>query len=305
MLSKCQQIYLALKPRRSGRILNVLSHDSHSKSQQIAQRLFSTIATYPLRTTSSPSFRGTTTHRQRIAVFTSFRRHVSPPSFRTNKHTHQVTCNGQDYTDSGTTFLYQADASVHNVSLSAGLNPGGFGLFITGEGFVNSTSLCCRVGGSNTPATFLSSTVVLCFVPRTASVSIRGSSVEEATAAESGGGEGSGEGVVRGFGPRKGDDGSSPDVWLGPLDDDGKIFFVEVSNNGLDFTADRVSYTVEQACPGGSFCVGPGSASILPCPQVTRNTVVQMVDVRNQPPFHVWGTRDQPPNTCTIWLQRR
>lgn len=184
-----------------------------------------------------------------------------------------MTCNGQDYTDSETTFLYQADASVHNVSLSAGLDPGGFGLFITGEGFVNSTSLSCRVGGSNTPATFLSSTVVLCFVPRPAAVSIRGSSAEKATAAESEGEE-SGEGVVRGFGPREGDDGSSPDVWLGPLDGDGKTFFVEVSNNGLDFTADRVSYTVEQACPGGSFCVGPDSASILPCPQVTRITVV-------------------------------
>lgn len=159
---------------------------------------------------------------------------------------------------------------MHNVSLSAGLDPGGFGLFIAGVGFANSTSLSCRVGGSNTPATFLSSTVVLCFVPRASSVSIRGSSAAEATAAESGG-EGSGEEAVRGFGPRRGDDGSSPDVWLGPLDGDGKTFFVEVSNNGLDFTADRVSYTVEQACPGGSFCVGPDSASILPCPQVTRN----------------------------------
>lgn len=186
--------------------------------------------------------------------------------------TPQVTCNGQDYTDSGTTFLYQADASVHNVSLSAGLDPGGFGLFISGEGFVNSTSLFCRVGGSNTPATFLSSTVVLCFVPRAATGSIRGSSAEQATVAEIGG-EGSGEGVVRGFGPRAGDDGSSPDAWLGPPDGGGKTFFVEVSNNGLDFTADRVSYTVEQACPGGSFCVGPDPASILPCPQVTRSAV--------------------------------
>lgn len=174
-----------------------------------------------------------------------------------------MTCNGQDYTDSGTTFLYQADASVHNISLSAGLDPGGFGIFVSGEGFVNSTSLSCRIGGSNTPATFLTSSVVLCFVPRAASVSIRGSSVEEVTAAERSGGE-----AIRGFGPRQGDDGSSPGVWLGPLDGDGKIFYVEVSNNGLDFTANRVSYTVEHACPGGSFCVGPDAASILPCPQV-------------------------------------
>ncbi|CAN0014344.1 unnamed protein product, partial [Hapterophycus canaliculatus] len=151
----------------------------------------------------------------------------------------EVTCNGQDYTNSGTAFLYQADASVYNVSLAVGLDPGGFGLFITGEGFVNSTSLTCRIGGSNTPATFLSSGVVVCF----------------------------GEGTPRGFGPRKGDDGSSPSAWLGPLDGYGNEFYVEVSNNGMDFTADRVTYTVEQACPGGSFCTGPDAASILPCPQ--------------------------------------
>lgn len=201
-----------------------------------------------------------------LTAFVLYKTSISPVAFLAQTHTQQqVTCNGHDYTDSGTTFLYQADASVHNISLSAGLDPGGFGLFISGERFVNSTSLSCRIGGSNTPATFLSSTVVLCFVPRAASASIRGSSAEEAAtaAAEGGGGE-----AIRGFGPREGDDGSSPGVWLGPLDGDGKVFYVEVSNNGLDFTADRVSYTVEQACPGGSFCVGPEAASILPCPQV-------------------------------------
>lgn len=189
----------------------------------------------------------------------------------------QVTCNGQDYTDSGTTFLYQADTSVHNISLAAGLDPGGSALFITGENFVNSTSLSCRIGGSNNPATFLSASTVLCFVPRAASASIRGSSAELAAAVfetvDAGEVEersGYNRETNRGFGPREGDDGSSPDSWLGPLDGDGDSFYVEVSNNGLDYTADRVIYTVEQACPGGSFCVGPGAASILPCPQVRR-----------------------------------
>lgn len=44
--------------------------------------------------------------------------------------------------------------------------------------------------------------------------------------------------------------------------------YTQVSNNGLDFTADRVVYTVEQSCPGGNFCVGPSETSILLCPQV-------------------------------------
>ncbi|CAM9397259.1 unnamed protein product, partial [Laminaria digitata] len=135
----------------------------------------------------------------------------------------QVTCNDQDYTDSGITFLYQADASVDNISLKSGLDPGGFGLFVTGENFVNSTSLACRVGGSNTEATFLLPSLVLCFVPRSA--------------------------LATTINIPEGDDGQ------------------HVSNNGLDFTADRVSYTVEQSCPGGSFCVGPSTSSILPCPQ--------------------------------------
>ncbi|CAM9426180.1 unnamed protein product, partial [Ectocarpus fasciculatus] len=182
----------------------------------------------------------------------------------------EVTCNGQDYTDSGTTFLYQADASVHNISLAAGLDPGESALFITGENFVNSTSLSCRIGGSNTPATFLSASTVLCFVPRAASASIRGSSAEAAAAMFEAADARNVEderGYNRGFGPREGDDGSSPDSWLGPLDGDGDSFYVEVSNNGLDYTADRVIYTVEQSCPGGSFCVGPSAASVLPCPQ--------------------------------------
>lgn len=51
--------------------------------------------------------------------------------------------------------------------------------------------------------------------------------------------------------------------------------FLQVSNNGLDFTADRVTYTVEHSCPGGSFCLGPDTGSILPCPQVDSLTVHQ------------------------------
>lgn len=199
----------------------------------------------------------------------------------------QVTCNGQDYTNSGTAFLYQADASVYNVSLAVGLDPGGSALFVTGASFVNSTSLTCRIGGSNTPATYVTSAIVLCFVPRAASASILGSSDAAGVAVANG--DVDGAEFILGFGPREGDDGSSPSAWLGPLDGYGNEFYVEVSNNGIDFTADRVTYKVEQACPGGSFCVGPDAASILPCPQVKGTaTVAKMGSTRYSPRGRVW-----------------
>lgn len=99
----------------------------------------------------------------------------------------------------------------------SGLDPGGFGLFVTGENFVNSTALACRVGGSNTAATFLLPSLVLCFVPRTALAT---------TISFPEGADGPYE--TRGLGPREGD-GSSPGVWLGPYDGDGTEIFVEVS----------------------------------------------------------------------------
>lgn len=143
----------------------------------------------------------------------------------------QVTCNGQDYTDSGITFLYQADASVRNISLVAGLDPSGSSLFITGEHFVNSTALSCRVGGSNTRATFLSSTLVLCFVPRSVTAMTLDFPAEAGTNDE-----------TRGLGPRKGDN-FSPGAWLGPEDGEGMAFYVEVTPK--IYNVDRVRARLE------------------------------------------------------------
>lgn len=104
----------------------------------------------------------------------------------------------------------------------SGLDPGGFGLFVTGENFVNSTSLACRVGGSNTAATFLLPSLVLCFVPRAALAT----TISFPEGAD-------GRYVTRGLGPREGD-GSSPGVWLGPYNGDGTELFVEVSMHRYD-----------------------------------------------------------------------
>ena len=43
--------------------------------------------------------------------------------------------------------------------------------------------------------------------------------------------------------------------------------FVEVANNGVDFTANRVTYEVRPACPGGHYCPNHDTHAVLPCPR--------------------------------------
>ncbi|CAM9707700.1 unnamed protein product, partial [Discosporangium mesarthrocarpum] len=74
----------------------------------------------------------------------------------------EVTCNGQDYTNSGVSFLYQADTFTEKVGLAETLDRGNVSLFISGGHFVNSSTLACRVGASNIAATFLSPSLALC-----------------------------------------------------------------------------------------------------------------------------------------------
>ena len=106
---------------------------------------------------------------------------------------------------------------MNNISLASGFDPGGFSLFISGENFVNSTDLSCKIGGANTPATFLSGRLVLCFVPLAPTAMALEPQVEGDH----------GEDITQGFGPRKGDNTYS-EAWLGPGDVNGKAFYVEV-----------------------------------------------------------------------------
>lgn len=129
-----------------------------------------------------------------------------------------MTCNGQDYTNRGITYLYQADASVQNISLAGGLDPAELGLFVTGENFVNSTHLACRVGGSTSSGTFLSSRLALCFVPRATF------GVVLSPPADRGRSTGN---ETRALRPREGES-FSPSARLGPEDGHGKTLYVEV-----------------------------------------------------------------------------
>ena len=81
-----------------------------------------------------------------------------------------ISNNGQDFSDSGLTYLHEAPATVESVSppprgVSVGNEESRPGLFITGSNFVNSTTLRCRVGEDVLPATYLLPSLVMCFPP--------------------------------------------------------------------------------------------------------------------------------------------
>ena len=86
-------------------------------------------------------------------------------------------------------------------------------MFVTGAGFVNSTSLSCRLGREIVPATYLSPFTLLCVAP------------EQPT----------GAGTV----------------------------FIEVSNNGEDWTSQRTLFHFAP-CPAGYYCP---EGEPLPCPR--------------------------------------
>ena len=68
------------------------------------------------------------------------------PLYLSRLVTLEISNNAQDYTDSGITYLYQADAHVTAVQPSSALDVGGTPVFVQGENFVNSTWLRCRIG---------------------------------------------------------------------------------------------------------------------------------------------------------------
>ena len=83
-----------------------------------------------------------------------------------------ISNNGQDWTNSGITFLYQKDAVTLKVTPFAGLDTAGTPLFVQGQNFVNSTGLRCRVGPRVVNATFLSTELVMCFAPAQTTVEL-------------------------------------------------------------------------------------------------------------------------------------
>eukprot|EP00940_MAST-03C_sp_MAST-3C-sp2_P001609 g1609.t1 len=181
----------------------------------------------------------------------------------------EVSNNAQDFTDSGIRFLYQKDAEIHSITPTHGLDTARTPIFVRGTGFVNSTTLKCRVGQHVSKAQFITSDLLLCFAPPRSPTEPM-------------------HGVNRGRGRRRVNmmhlDAATTNV-NGP-----ESVFVEVSNNGVDFTSnwkifDGVGFPDvvpgsalhAQNCTEGFYCelasVSPKGSGLCPpgfyCPEGT------------------------------------
>ena len=100
---------------------------------------------------------------------------------------------------------------------------------------MNNTDLSCRIGNWKVKAQFLSRTSILCFTPPQALVEANYGTAAEAT--------------------------SRPSL------EDPSAVFVEVSNNGRDFTSSKTIFTYEEIAPPGYYQPGVTSRSLLRCPK--------------------------------------
>jgi hypothetical protein len=185
----------------------------------------------------------------------------------------EISNNNQDFTDSGISFLYQADAFVKSIFPNSGQVNVQTGIIVQGINFVNSSTLRCRIGEYVSNPVFLSAEVVLCFTPRLPLIQPDW-------------------GYIRNHMTTTPDlpylrfaDTSS--LTLGP-----NVVFVEVSNNGQDYTNNRNTFTFnikcktgfycpqlnEIPCPPGSFCPGEFNANFTLCPAGTYNPQFAQAD---------------------------
>ena len=186
----------------------------------------------------------------------------------------EISNNQQDFTNSGITYLYQADASVGGVIPSNGFTNEQTPIAIVGTHFVNSTLLRVRIGPYVMIPTFLSTELLLCFAPRIAGITgqpdwdyLRTNwlSSEETAFART-------------------VDTSVPG--------NPNVVYVEVSNNAQDYTYNRQTFTYDMECPGGfycpqkntipcprgTFCPGTQNANFTLCPKGTYNPHAAQVD---------------------------
>ena len=95
----------------------------------------------------------------------------SYPHYKQRLVTLELSNNGQDFTDSGLSWLYQAPATVEAVAPKAGGSRGldaaenRPALFVKGTNLVNASSLRCLVGDRVLEATYISPILAACFPP--------------------------------------------------------------------------------------------------------------------------------------------
>jgi len=90
----------------------------------------------------------------------------SPPKPGGTEVIVSVSNNGLDFPNSVVLFLYAPVVRVFSLFPSAGSESGGTKVGISGSSFLNTSSLFCRFGHQETPATYFSSTSIECQAPR-------------------------------------------------------------------------------------------------------------------------------------------
>ena len=159
-----------------------------------------------------------------------------------------MTNNGQDYTNNSLTYLYQQDIVLQHLINDHGPTFGGTPIFVTGTGFVNTTSLKCRIGHHVVSAHFLSKESILCFTPPQ-------NIIEPAHDLN--------HALLKDL-----EMPHTPEYLIRPHSASPSIAYVEVANNGADFTNFRHLFSYSDAQFSDYQPVADFSAS-LNCPRGT------------------------------------
>lgn len=152
----------------------------------------------------------------------------------------EVSMNGQDFSNSGLRFLYQNDIYIDYLITTEGHVKGGTPILIIGSGFVNNTLLSCRFGHHIITATFLARNLILCFSPPQ-SMTYADTSTQDTVRKRS---------IFS--------DGPSIDKF---------DVFIEVSNNGFDFTDFKKIFKYITRINEGYYQPGFEESTMLLCPK--------------------------------------
>ncbi|TYZ61830.1 hypothetical protein PybrP1_007587 [[Pythium] brassicae (nom. inval.)] len=159
----------------------------------------------------------------------------------------EVSNNRHDFSLDGVNFLYFKDPTLSEIYPASAYDVPELTIFARGSNFINSTALTCRLGLAVFPATFITSQLLLCIAT-------------DAHAYED----------------------SSRDSRVRAA----RHAFVEISNNGKDFTSSHLVFEFlgscpsgfycppelagkKTTCPRGSFCPGHGNRNFTLCPRGT------------------------------------
>jgi len=200
------------------------------------------------------------------------------PLYLSRLVTVEISNNMQDFTYSGVNFLYQVDAVIESILPNRGWVGTPAAIAIKGQNFVNSTLLKCRIGEYVSQPTFLAPSLILCFTPRIPLVQPDQGYVREPLTQ-----------TVSNPAARAAQ--TSP-IITGP-----NVVYVEVANNGQDFTNSRFTFSFLQkclsghycpqqtsvTCPPGTFCPGEFNTNYTLCPKGTYNPFAGQVDCKRCP----------------------